>query len=144
MPQIAPLRGAYVRCFRQGHGVAHSDSSNGSGSGSPAGRIAREVSSLQASLLASLREELGQADPDQFATAAERLAVDFGSVTATAVDAAREPEAGAAATVAAPASRAPASRAPASRAAEEHQELASLYQPGHMRRRLEQMAAGRT
>ena len=90
MPQIAPLRGAYVRCFRQGHGVAHSDSSNGSGSGSPAGRIAREVSSLQASLLARLHQELG-GRPDRFAAAAQRLAADFGSVTATAVDAAYEP-----------------------------------------------------
>jgi diguanylate cyclase (GGDEF)-like protein len=134
-PQIAGFPDAYVRRFRQGHGVAgHSNSGGDSGVVSPAGRIAREISSLQASLLAKLREELGRGDPDQFAAAAERLAVDFGSVTATAVDAACEPEAGTTATVAA------ATRAPASQVAEEHQELASLYRPGHMRRRLDQMA----
>jgi diguanylate cyclase (GGDEF)-like protein len=85
---------------------------NGAGTerGSPAGRIAREVSALQASLLAKLREELGEEEPGEFALTAERLAADFGSVTATAVD------------------------------AFEHGELASLYQPGHMRRRLEQLA----
>ena len=68
--------------------AGHSDSGDGSGGVSPAGRIAREVSALQASLLASLREELGADKPGQFAEAAERLAADFGSVTATAVDAA--------------------------------------------------------
>ena len=71
---------------------------------------------------------------------ARRLAVDFGSVTATAVDAAsvpvharpspsgpaREPE------------HAPAQAEPAR--GDEHRELASLFQPGHMRRRLDQMA----
>ena len=113
--------------------AGHSNSSDGSGLASPAGRIAREVSALQASLLAKLREELGRGDPDQFAAAAERLAVDFGSVTATAVDAACEPEAGAVAAVAPPPAQAPP-------VAEEHHELASLYRPGHMRRRLEQMA----
>jgi diguanylate cyclase (GGDEF)-like protein len=105
--------------------AGHSDSGNGSGSISPAGRIAREVSSLQASLLASLREELAEDRPDQFAAAAERLATDFGSVTATAVDAAYDPGAD---------MRGAAVLAP------EYRELASLYQPGHMRRRLDQMA----
>ncbi len=93
---------------------------SGSGSGSPAGRIAREVSSLQASLLAKLREELDGAEADGFADTAERLAADFGAVAATAVDAAYE-------------------QAPAP-ALDEHRELASLYRPGHMRRRLEQLA----
>ena len=79
--------------------------------GSPAGRIAREVSALQASLLAKLREELGGGESEDFALTAERLAADFGSVTATAVDAACQ-----------------------------RGETASLYQPGHMRRRLEQLA----
>lgn len=113
----------------------HSTSGNGSGSGSPAGRIARAVSSLQASLLASLRQELDHEDPERFAEAAERLATDFGAVTATAVDAtcmpaptpmpASEPE---------PASESESAAPPAQR------ELASLYQPGQMRRRLDQMA----
>ena len=43
---------------------------------------------MQASLLAKLRAELGDEDPAQFADAAQRLAEEFGSVTATAVDAA--------------------------------------------------------
>ena len=52
-----------------------------------AGRLAREVSSLHASLLARLREEVGH-DSERFAEAAQRLAAEFGSVTATAVEAA--------------------------------------------------------
>jgi diguanylate cyclase (GGDEF)-like protein len=110
--------------------AGNSNSGNGSGSISPAGRIAREVSSLQASLLASLREELGEDKPGQFAEAAQRLAADFGSVTATAVDAAFEPSDFSSSAVAA--------QEPALSPA--HRELASLYQPGHMRRRLDQMA----
>jgi diguanylate cyclase (GGDEF)-like protein len=101
-----------------------SPSDNGSESGSPAGRLAREVSTLQATLLAKLHGELGQDGPAQFAAAAERLASDFGSVAATAVDAAYE--------------QASARLEPAPPA--EHRELSSLYQPGHMRRRLDQMA----
>lgn len=108
-----------------------SDSGNGSGGGSSAGRIAREVSALQASLLAKLRQELDHEDPDQFAAAAQRLAADFGSVTATAVEAAYEQ--------AAPPTPAPAP-APAASVPGEHRELTSLFQPGHMRRRLDQMA----
>jgi len=81
------------------------------GHSSSAGRIAREVSALQTSLLAKLREELGGGAAREFALTAERLAADFGLVTATAVD-----------------------------AASGHGELASLYRPGHMRRRLEQLA----
>jgi diguanylate cyclase (GGDEF)-like protein len=112
--------------------AGHSDSGNGSRGVSPAGRIAREVSSLQASLLASLREELGADKPGQFAEAAEQLATDFGSVTATAVDAAHEAQA-----VGEPE---PAAVRGAAVLAPEYRELASLYQPGHMRRRLDQMA----
>ncbi len=100
--------------------MAGSRTLDGSQSGSPAGRIAREVSSLQASLLAKLRQELDGAEPREFAETAERLAADFGSVAATAVDAASE-------------------RA-ADPALDEHRELTSLYRPGHMRRRLEQLA----
>lgn len=99
------------------------DTGNGVGDGSPAGRIAREVSSLQASLLAKLRQELAREEPDRFALAAEQLAADFGSVTATAVDAAYEPATPQAATE-----------------PDEFRELSSLYRPGHMRRRLEQLA----
>lgn len=88
-----------------------SSTDSGTRHGSPAGRIAREVSALQAALLAKLREELDGAESTEFALTAERLAADFGSVTATAVDAAIQ-----------------------------RGETASLYQPGHMRRRLEQLA----
>jgi len=109
--------------------ASQSNSGNGSDGGSAAGRIAREVSSLQASLLAKLQQELDREGPEQFALAAQQLAADFGSVTATAVDATYEVGAAPAAAVAEP---------PA--APDEHRELASLYRPGHMRRRLDQLA----
>ncbi len=70
---------------------------------------------MQASLLAKLRAEMPAGDGDDFAAAAQQLAEEFGSVAATAVDAAA------------------ATAVPAG------EELASLYQPGHMRRRLEQL-----
>jgi diguanylate cyclase (GGDEF)-like protein len=85
---------------------------------SPAGQLAREVSSLQASLLAKLRAELGSDSGEPFADAAERLAEEFGSVTATAVAAVCERQL----LVAPPPN-----------------EHASLFQPGHMRRRLDQL-----
>ncbi len=84
--------------------------------GSPAGQVARDVSALQAALLAKLREEIGD-DAGPFADAAEKLAEEFGSVTATAVTAVCE-------------------RPGSEPAPEAH---ASLFQPGHMRRRLEQL-----
>lgn len=90
---------------------------NGKGGASSAGKVAREVSSLQASLLAKLRAELRGADPEPFADAAQKLAEEFGSVTATAVAAVCEQP------LVVP-------------AVEEH---ASLFQPGHMRRRLDQL-----
>jgi diguanylate cyclase (GGDEF)-like protein len=121
-----------VRRFRQGQGVAgRSGTLNGAEGGSPAGRIAREVSSLQASLLGKLRQELDGVEPQEFAATAERLATDFGAVTATAVDAAY----GQAAPVPGPG----ATPEPRGEAAE-RRELASLYRPGHMRRRLGQLA----
>ena len=92
---------------------------------SPAGRLALDVSGHQASLLARLREEIGSADPEAFAEAAQRLALEFGPVTATAVEAALKPAASAAETE--------------SVAVDEQTELASLYRPGQMRRRLEQL-----
>jgi diguanylate cyclase (GGDEF)-like protein len=115
---------------------------SGSGNGSAGGRIVREVAAQQASLLTKLHQEVGETDPARFAAAAERLATDFGAVTATAVDAtvgsvaaAPEPTPLAAAQ---PVDQEPAP-APEAGPAEHHQ-LASLYQPGHMRRRLDQMA----
>jgi diguanylate cyclase (GGDEF)-like protein len=80
------------------------------------GQVARDVSALQAALLAKLREEIGD-DAGPFADAAEKLAEEFGSVTATAVTAVCE-------------------RPGSAPAPEAH---ASLFQPGHMRRRLEQL-----
>ena len=99
---------------------------NGKGGGaSSAGQVAREVSSLQAALLAKLREEIGGGDAEPFADAAQKLAEEFGSVTATAVAAVCE----------AP-STASASASTLTPAQEAH---ASLFQPGHMRRRLDQL-----
>ncbi len=112
--------------------AGQSNSNGGSDDGSPAGRLAREVSVLQAALLGKLDNELDGGDPRQFAEAARRLAEDFGSVTATAVDAAYERR-----TAATEVSAEVDSPEPP---AAEHRELASLYQPGHMRRRLDQMA----
>lgn len=91
---------------------------NGAGSESPAGQVVREVSGLQAALLARLREEMRDGDAVPFADAAQKLAEDFGSVAATAVAAVS------------------AQPAPAPPALDTH---ASLFQPGHMRRRLDQL-----
>ena len=84
---------------------------------SPAGQVAREVSELQAALLERLRGEMPEADTAPFADAAQRLATEFGSVTATAVAALCE-------------------NAPPPAALEQHP---SLFEPGHMRRRLDQL-----
>jgi diguanylate cyclase (GGDEF)-like protein len=89
---------------------------------SSAGRIALKVSELHADLLRSLHEEIGT-NGESFPQAARRLAGEFGSVTAAAIDAA-QPTTSAAPPVPAP---------------EEPGELPSLYRPGHMRRRLEQL-----
>jgi diguanylate cyclase (GGDEF)-like protein len=107
--------------------AAYSDSGGGSNGRLPVGEIARDVSSLQASLLAKLRRQLEGEEPEQFAAAAQRLAEEFGAVTATAVEAAHE------------AGRTEPAGAPLGEA-DDHPELTSLFQPGHMRRRLEQMA----
>jgi diguanylate cyclase (GGDEF)-like protein len=120
--------------------AGQSDSEGGNGNGSPAGRLAREVGSLHASLLAKLRDELGDADPAEFAEAAQRLADDFGSVTATAVDAAyggAGAKPAASPQPAAPEPPQPPEPDPADLT--EPHELASLYLPGHMRRRLDQL-----
>lgn len=89
---------------------------------SSASRIALKVSELHADLLRTLHEEIGT-NGEPFLQAAQRLAGEFGSVTAAAIDAA-QPATSAAPPVAAP---------------EEPGELPSLYRPGHMRRRLEQL-----
>jgi len=86
--------------------------------GAGAGKLAREVSSLQASLLGKLHEEMDGGDAALFAAAAQKLAEEFGSVTATAVGTLWHGE------------------APAGVTEEEHP---SLYRPGQMRRRLDQL-----
>jgi diguanylate cyclase (GGDEF)-like protein len=92
---------------------------NGSNEGVGAGRLAREVSTLHASLLGKLHEEMVDGDAALFAAAAQKLAEEFGSVTATAIgtlwDGGAVP------------------------AAAEHP---SLYRPGQMRRRLDQLLEG--
>ena len=124
-----------------------SDSGDGRRDGSPAGRLAEQVASLHASLLGKLRDELGGDEGEQFAAAAQRLAAEFGSVTATAVDAAYEGAAGvssrgrAAVPPATPPPE-PLTPVPAPEPEPEsaqRRELASLYLPGHMRRRLDQL-----
>jgi diguanylate cyclase (GGDEF)-like protein len=75
-----------------------------------------EVSLLQASLLGKLHEEMAGGDAALFAAAAQKLAEEFGSVTATAVETLWD-----------------GGSAPA---AAEHP---SLYRPGQMRRRLDQL-----
>ncbi len=93
-------------------------SEGGAGGRTPApGQVAREVSALQASLLGKLHERMGGGDPSLFAAAAQQLAEEFGSVTATAVATLWEQGGG-------------------PPAANDHP---SLYRPGQMRRRLEQL-----
>ena len=90
----------------------------GAGEGSRAGELAREVSSLQAALLAKLHEELAGEDA-AFAAAAQKLAEEFGAVTATAID--------------------PLWGGGEVGAANGDERYPSLYRPGQMRRRLEQL-----
>jgi len=72
---------------------------------------------LQAALLATLHERMHGVDSVPFADAAQKLAEEFGSVTATAVAAVCD-------------------RPPPAPQVESH---TSLFQPGHMRRRLDQL-----
>ncbi|HEU5062866.1 MAG TPA: GGDEF domain-containing protein [Solirubrobacterales bacterium] len=107
---------------------------------SPASRIALKVSELHADLLSSLHEEIGTNGGD-FAQAAQRLAGDFGAVTATALDAAGRTQGD---PLRSNSGEAP-ERVPLgpsnghSGNGAEVEELPSLYRPGHMRRRLEQL-----
>jgi diguanylate cyclase (GGDEF)-like protein len=116
------------------------DSDNRDGSrreaDSVAAQLAREVAAAQASLLGRLRAEIG--DGEAFASAAQRLAGDFGAVTASAVEAALGKGTAARPTptgVDPP----PGSEPPPPAGDDERHELPSLYRPGHMRRRLEQL-----
>jgi diguanylate cyclase (GGDEF)-like protein len=88
---------------------------------SSAGQLAREVSSLQATLLAKLHEEMVDADGALFAAAAQTLAEEFGSVTATAIGTLWEGN---------------DARGGETAEGEHHP---SLYRPGQMRRRIDQL-----
>lgn len=101
--------------------------SAGRGDGSSAGRLAREVSALQAALLGKLHAELGAGDdPALFASAAQRLAEEFGSVTATAIGALWQGQSAVA------------------DSGSDSLALPDLHQPGQMRRRLDQLIASHT
>lgn len=101
--------------------MAASESRNGESNGRTAvEQVAREVSSLQATLLRKLHHELGGDDAAAFADAAQKLAEEFGSVTATAI--------------------APLWERTAPEVADEDPERhPSLYRRGQMRRRLDQL-----
>ena len=105
---------------------------------SSAGQIALKVSAMHADLLGTLQEDFGTSQ--RFAEIAQRLAGDFGAVTAAAIEAAevggsrgdaRRSNSGEA-PAGIPSALATAAVAP-------QEELPSLYRPGHMRRRLEQL-----
>lgn len=154
--RLASAASAKVSAVDHGHGADDRG-------GSAAGRIAREVATQQATLLERLRAEVG--DGAAFAAAAARLAEEYGAVTAAALDAlsaasplstpsSPRPEGGAdgrAGEAAAPGraggpaggartdKRAAAEPDAAESDAAERGELPSLYRPGHMRRRLEQL-----
>jgi diguanylate cyclase (GGDEF)-like protein len=99
--------------------------------------MAREVSTLQATLLAKLREEMPDVDVDAFAAAAQQLAEAFGSVTAAAVDPVAAPRGDPAVT--APVDVVAASPSPSPTPPSELEIHPSLYRPGQMRRRLDQL-----
>jgi diguanylate cyclase (GGDEF)-like protein len=90
--------------------------------------MALAVADQHARLLERLHEEL-DGDDAALAEAARRLAREFGPVTAAAVDAAAQ------AAAAERAAAAPAAAEPPV----EPRELTSLFRPGHMRRRLDQL-----
>lgn len=98
--------------------AAETPARSASAGDSGAGKLAREVSSLQASLLGKLHAEMAGGDAALFAAAAQKLAEEFGSVTATAVGTLWEGE---------------GESVPA------EAEHPSLYRPGQMRRRLDQL-----
>jgi len=109
--------------------AGHPNSGTNQAADSPAARIALAVADQHARLLERLQEELG-GDDAALAEAARRLAREFGSITAVAVDAAAAQAVANANAAAAPV----AAEAPV-----EPRELTSLFRPGHMRRRLDQL-----
>jgi diguanylate cyclase (GGDEF)-like protein len=113
------------------------------GGDSAARRLTREVASMQAALLGKLHEELAEEGSASFAAAAQGLAEDFGSVTATSLEAllARR---GAGRPVEAPPEQAapPGQEVPGPGAPEPAPPVElhpSLYRSREMRHRLDQM-----
>lgn len=108
---------------------------------SAASRIALKVSALHADLLSSLHKEIGTSQ--RFAEAAQRLAAEFGAVTAAAVEATERDGGSRGDTRQSNSGEALSSIPPAPTngavSPEQAEELPSLYRPGHMRRRLEQL-----
>lgn len=110
---------------------------------SAASRIALKVSELHADLLSTLHEEIGTSQ--RFGEVAQRLAGEFGSVTAAAVEAAQTGGVRRGDPLGSNSGEAPERVPPApvdgsaALAPEPVEELPSLYRPGHMRRRLEQL-----
>jgi diguanylate cyclase (GGDEF)-like protein len=94
---------------------------------------------MQTALLSRLREEAGAGDVDAFAEAAERLAEAFGAVTAAAVEPVVTPGGPASAAARQPPAPRPEPAVPPAVSGGEPETLVSLYQPGHMRRRLDQL-----
>jgi len=131
--------------LRKGHHVLdQSDLKRRREDASPGSRLALKVSELHADLLGSLHEEIGTGGGD-FVQAAQRLAGEFGSVTAAAVELAQQVETPRGGPLRSNSGEAPEGTPPglldggSARAEEELEELPSLYRPGHMRRRLEQL-----
>jgi diguanylate cyclase (GGDEF)-like protein len=119
------------------------DSKAASARGSDAARIALKVSELHADLLKTLHEEIGT-NRSHFAKAAERLALEFGTVTATAIEATHGVDvtrgsARRSLPAVSPAETPAGSPGDAAEQQAQQEELPSLYRPGHMRRRLEQL-----
>jgi diguanylate cyclase (GGDEF)-like protein len=112
-PQNASFRHPAIRPLVQGVGVVTGDRTTSVPGKAAVRKVAHEVSSLHASLLAELHRQLGDDSGETFATAAQELAEAFGSVAATAV--------------AALADRRGDTCHP------------DLFQPGQMRRRLDQL-----
>jgi diguanylate cyclase (GGDEF)-like protein len=112
--------------------------------GSPAGRLALKVSELHADLLGSLHEEIGT-NGEPFVQAAQRLAAEFGSVTAAAVELAQGNGGHRGGALRSNSGEGSSSTPPVpsgefqTSVEDQLEELPSLYRPGHMRRRLEQL-----
>jgi diguanylate cyclase (GGDEF)-like protein len=103
--------------------------------------VSLKLSELHADLLKTLHEEIGT-NGDRFPQIAARLAADLGSVTATAVEAAEGIDGARGGTreaLPAVASQSAPPDPPVDPVPELQEELPSLYRPGHMRRRLEQL-----